>query len=62
MHVMSPLRLQYGKRSIRRGVHIHALCARGEDCVNMGRRGGKAERVRGCLVFRLEHIIDGGGR
>lgn len=27
-----------------------------------GKKGRIAEKMRGCLVFRLERIIDGGGR
>lgn len=58
MHVMSPLRLKYGKHF--REVHTCALCTRGRACLNIGRR--TADRTWGCLVFRRERVIDGGVR
>lgn len=47
--------------STERGPRICALCTRGQVCLNIG-RGTGADGTRGCLVFRLDGVIDGGVR
>lgn len=46
-----------------RETHIYMHCAQEDRTVRTRGDGGEiAEKMRGCLVFRQERIIDGGGR
>lgn len=64
MHVMSPLRVQYGRQG-RQGEAsiyiVHAACE-GPGMCEYGKAGGNSGKNEGFLVFRLAHIIDDGVR